>query len=174
MKIKRVTGFPGYAVSQDGRFWSCRQSIYRNQLPLVWKEKQPAIDYQGYAIAVFQIDGKTTTKRLHRVVWEAFRGPIPPGLTVNHENGNKLCNTLDNLSLMTQADNMRHAWKTGLFKNIKKGEAAGNVRFTTVEVKYIRQLYDTGKHSMTELARQFKTCSSTICDIVNRTTWKHI
>jgi hypothetical protein len=174
MKGKKLKDFPGYAIGRDGSFWSCRWSIYRHQVPVKWQRKKPTVDYQGYEIAVFQVAGKTTSKRLHRVVWEAFNGPIPVGMTINHEDGNKRNNSLSNLTLMTQADNMKHAWKTGLIKNIKRGESAGNVKLQESEVLAIRALYETGKYSQPKLAKQFHTCASTICDIVNRTTWKHV
>lgn len=50
----------------------------------------------------------------HRVVWESVHGPMPTDLTVNHLNGNKRDNRLANLEAITHADNVRHAFATGL------------------------------------------------------------
>ena len=41
---------------------------------------------------------------LHRYVWELYNGPIPEGLHVHHKNGNKLCNCICNLELLTNAE----------------------------------------------------------------------
>lgn len=51
---------------------------------------------------------------LHRVVWEACVGPIPPRMVINHKNGNKLDNRLTNLEVVTSSQNNQHACDTGL------------------------------------------------------------
>jgi hypothetical protein len=43
-------------------------------------------------------------------MWEAFRGPIPDGLTINHRDGRQRHNRLSNFELMTRGDNTRDAW----------------------------------------------------------------
>src|SRR5690349_6679065 len=51
---------------------------------------------------------------MHRAVWEACVGPIPPGLYINHINGIKTDNRLENLEVVTPSENLRHAFRIGL------------------------------------------------------------
>lgn len=44
---------------------------------------------------------------VHRLVYEAFHGPIPFGLTVDHIDSEKLNNRLENLQLLTREENTR-------------------------------------------------------------------
>ena len=43
----------------------------------------------------------------HRIIWEMFNGAIPDGLTIDHINGNKSDNRIENLQLVTQHQNNR-------------------------------------------------------------------
>ncbi len=55
------------------------------------------------------------TRKVHRLVAEAFIGPIASGLTVNHLDGNKANNDVENLEIVTRAENSQHAMRTGLW-----------------------------------------------------------
>ena len=54
---------------------------------------------------------------VHRVIWERVNGPIPEGMEINHLNGIKDDNRLENLEVVTHSDNVKHAHKTGLIAN---------------------------------------------------------
>ena len=47
------------------------------------------------------------THRVHRVVWEAANGPIPPDHCIHHIDGNGLNNSLENLVLMSEVEHGR-------------------------------------------------------------------
>lgn len=49
----------------------------------------------------------------HRLVWEAFNGPIPEGMVIDHIDGNRKNNELINLRLVSQSDNMFNAQLNG-------------------------------------------------------------
>lgn len=53
-------------------------------------------------------------RKVHRLLMIAFRGYDPKRPVVNHIDGNKLNNSLDNLEWTTSSENNRHAYATGL------------------------------------------------------------
>jgi hypothetical protein len=58
--------------------------------------------------------GSSNWRPLHRILWEDAHGPVPPGHIVTFKDGEKLHCVLDNLELITYADNLRRnsIWKT--------------------------------------------------------------
>lgn len=64
-------------------------------------------DKDGYLKFAFTVKGnKTVNKFVHRLVYETFVGPIPPGLTVDHEDNDRTNNHYKNLQLMEAVDNV--------------------------------------------------------------------
>jgi len=51
-------------------------------------------------------------KREHRTVWSAMYGSIPEGREIDHINGDRADNRLENLRLVTRQENMRNAKKS--------------------------------------------------------------
>ena len=94
----------------------------------------PAIDMNGYErVCLFKMDSRRRYK-VHRLVAITFI-PNPNGKEqVNHKDGNKRNNSVDNLEWVTHKENMRHAKATGLREghqrfcnSIKKRIVATNI-----------------------------------------------
>jgi len=66
------------------------------------------------AIHLDQGGGKYVDRYLHVLVAEAFLGPKPTGLDVNHKDGNRQNNAASNLEYITRSENHRHAAALGL------------------------------------------------------------
>lgn len=70
----------------------------------------------GYVYYLVSKNGKSKNSRAHRLVALTFIPTNDTKLQVNHKDGNKTNNRVDNLEWCTQSENMIHAYKMGLEK----------------------------------------------------------
>ena len=88
---------------------------------------KPAIQSKGYQfIFICQKKTKPKLSTIHKLVAMAFIPNPNDKPQVNHKDGNKLNNHIDNLEWVTKRENIQHAYDTGLFDNKRKkiGESA--------------------------------------------------
>lgn len=64
-------------------------------------------------------DGKVKDWLVARLVAMTFLGEPQEGYTVNHKDGNRFNNHIDNLEWLSRGDNIRHGFKTGLYHSQK-------------------------------------------------------
>lgn len=112
---KDIPGFEGaYQVSDLGRVRSLDRSYsQRNRWGLATNGRRkgkvlsPARGTNGYIS--YQL-GSGVRRLAHRLVATAFLGPPSPGEEVNHRNGIRDDNRLENLEWVTRGDNHRHSY----------------------------------------------------------------
>ena len=124
---KDIIGYEGlYQISSLGRVkslprsWSFKHWQDGSIITPTSKERllKPHVSKRGYYIVALS-KGKGHIKNIHRLIAQAFI-PNPKNLKViNHKDGNKLNNSIDNLEWCTQKENMQHAFNIGLV-NTKK------------------------------------------------------
>ncbi len=103
-----VLEYENYHVTRDGEVYNIQRNILMT--PLV---------HQGYSQVNLRKPGLRRTKFVHRLLAQAY---IPNPLKkkeVNHIDGNKLNNNLDNLEWATPKENIQHAYANGLARNPK-------------------------------------------------------
>jgi hypothetical protein len=113
--------------------------------------------------------------RAHRVAYSLFIGEIPEGMLVCHHCDNPACVNPKHLFLGTIQDNVNDRCNKGHSTGGSlRGENSPSHKYTEDKIKLIRGLYDTGRFSQRDLAKKLNIPRSTIKNIVNRDTWKHI
>lgn len=112
MEWRSVLGYEGrYEVSSCGDIRNVRDKNYGKVL-------RSWVDSWGYPSVCLYKHGKPQHKRVHRVVAEVFVYPFV-GEQVNHIDGNKSNNSVENLEWCNGSQNMSHAYKNGLHKKAK-------------------------------------------------------
>jgi len=103
---KKINDFPNYLISNTGKV----KSFKNGNKPRILKF---SISNCGYQQVHLSTGNKVTTKSVHRLVIEAFLGHST--LDVNHIDGCKTNNELENLEYVTKSQNMKHAVDGGFF-----------------------------------------------------------
>ena len=149
-----------YAITEQGEVYSAKTKKYLKH----------STSNTGYSTVY--VDGKN--RLLHRLLAETFI-PNPDNLPcVNHKDGNKLNNELNNLEWCTYGDNERHAYRTGLKHcGDRKGDKAFNRKLTSDQVAYIKKVYKKGDSTYggRALAKIFNVSESCISSIMLGHSW---
>lgn len=100
---------------------------------------------RGYVrVSVLALNGKKKLIVAHKLVMLAFYGNYDEKLKVNHKNGNKRDNRITNLELVTQRNNVIHAYKSGLNKG-KRGIAIIQVDMQGKEVARFHSMREANR-----------------------------
>jgi hypothetical protein len=128
---------------------------------------------RGYKSATLSKNGIAKPFAVHRLVAFAFLENKEGKRTVNHINGIKTDNRLENLEWASQSEQQNHAIKIGL-RNKAIGEQSNLSKFKSEDIIKIRELYSTGLFSCGELSKTFNTSVNNINRIIHSHTWKHL
>lgn len=111
---RNIEGYKGYQISNKGRVrthgkvtsnkrYGARKWSDRILKPKIGKDKCSRVE--------LWCDGKHKTFLVHRLEAIAFLGKAPKGMTVNHKDGNRQNNSIDNLEWCSRADNIRYGFE---------------------------------------------------------------
>lgn len=154
---KPLYGFKHWEISNQGR-------IRKTFTP------KPYVNGVGYAVAHLSQGGTARKVSLHRAVWETFVDEIPPEMVINHKNGIKTDNRLENLELVTNLENIEH-YKQELLTY--RGEKTRGSKLNEAAVKDIRKRKRLGVSTL-QLAKEYGVALSTIKRVANGKIWTHV
>ena len=189
MKWRVIKEAPYYMVSDEGHVKSLERDVltfngkvecYRH-IPETYPMKEKNI--RGYKnVSIIQYDEnmrpiKRYMRQVHRLVLEAFY-PFPDRhkMQVNHINGNKGDNRLENLEWMTPRENTRDANRKGLGHQMNQ-DGEENSMATLREWQVIEIIKETkrpNRRTDQKIADQYGVSRKTITNIRRNLTWKYI
>ena len=161
---KIIEDYNNYEISNYGRVRSLNYNR-TNQVCIMINRKISS----GYLAAHLSKKGVSKNKLINRLVAIAFI-PNPENKPfVNHINGIKTDNRVENLEWNTAKENTQHSFGTGLQISLK-GEDHVRSKLTKVQVLEIRK----SNLKQIELAQLYGVHKVTICNIKKNRIWKHI
>lgn len=143
-----------YIVYSNGRVFSKKLNRF----------KEPYANGSGY----MQLRVNGTQYFIHRLIASLFLKNPQNKKEVNHKNGIKTDNRVENLEWCTRTENVRHSFKNGLSK-MGTGNKNPNAKLNWEDVSMIRELKN--KLSNRKIADKFHVGHSTIAGILNNKTW---
>lgn len=168
---KPVPGWEGfYSASSFGRIKRDAGSP-RCRTDRVLK---PMLNARGYfTVALVRTGTAQRPMMVHRLVLAAFIGPPPsPTHEGNHINGDKTDNRIDNLEWATRAENIQHAYDTGLHGRYV-GSKASAARLSENDVVRILAMV-ANRCYRRDIANKFCVSIKTIDEIVAGNNWRHV
>ena len=117
---------------------------------------------KGYRVTTLYIDGIKTQVKHHRIIWLYYKGPYDAErFCINHKNGNRQDNRIDNLELVTFSENNSKA---------RNGKIPFNQKVTISMIKKMIELRKQGK-IYKEIANEIGIRKSTVCNYLKIYNW---
>lgn len=157
---RTVPGFDNYLCSRTG--------FVKNKK--TGRILKPADDSDGYPkVTLTNSLKKKHCIAVHRVVATTYLWNKDKP-QVNHKDGNKHNNCVENLEWVTNKENIAHAIRTGLLK--VKGSDNANAKINSRTAKHIRELFVSGKWNKCQLGRMFGISRTMVRYIVEGKNWR--
>jgi hypothetical protein len=167
-----------YKVSNFGRIKSVEKIITRSDFKTYFVKEyifSKSLNTEGYAsCCLVNHNGVKKTKNIHVIVAKTFIPNPENKPQVNHINGIKSDNRVENLEWCTRKENAQHAFKNGLLK-ISKGESHGRHKLKEEKIIAIRRLYKIKPSvKISGIAKKLNISVSQVNRILKRKCWTHI
>lgn len=171
MEIWRtIKDYPNYKVSNMGNVMGKSGNILR-PFDRCKNGPKPLRGYLTVHLCSNEVKG-FDNHSVHSLVMKTFVGPRPEGMVINHKNGIRWDNRLENLEYCTQSYNRKQTFILG--RQSYRGEKNNSSKLTEDEVKQIVKLYETGLYTYKQLAKKYGLHISGISNIFNGHCWSYL
>jgi NUMOD4 motif. len=161
---KIIQGFEDYTINEEGEVYSLKN-----------KKTLKHLKNNGYMVLSLCKDKKVYKRLVHRLLAIEFIPNPNDYPSINHINGIRHDNRLENLEWCTQKQNVQHAWDTGLNRNSEKQRNAASItgkKAYKKAVEFRKKIVintETGIYysSAREAANAFNICYSTLKSKLN-------
>lgn len=127
----------------------------------------------GYRVVTLQRDGIQHTPRVHRIVATHFISNPLGKDQVNHKNGIKADNRVENLEWCNASENQLHAFAIGL-STPKRGIKHYMAKLSEDDVRTIRAMWESGAFLQREISEQYSIDRGYVAVLLGGKTWKHL
>lgn len=180
-KIYRIPGYEKYGITKSGKVWAYPNQLHNGIF------RKILLNNCGYLyVGLTKDNSKQVNEGIHRLIAITFIENPNNYNVINHKDGNKLNNNIENLEWCTQSQNQIHAIKNRLWKVSDKHRKSASIqgklkrKLTPEQVREIRSLYKKGEplkktqggKSSLELAKMYGVSKPVILKIVKNETYK--
>lgn len=161
-------------ASTLGRIKAVNRVItYKDGRVCNFKEKiiKPCLDKKGYEVVYLSMNCKKYTRKVHRLIATSFLENKEGKPQVNHIDGNKQNNRMDNLEWCTNSENIKHAFSIGL-NRARRGSEQGSAIINESIAKKVKSLLKT--KTVKEISETLNISKHIVGDIKRNKTWRHV
>jgi len=157
-----------YEISNLGRLKNIREA----NATFVGKILKPKIRRDGYVEFCLCRNNVRKMILAHQLVATSFIGPYPNGMEINHIDGDKANNYLNNLEYVTRSENLCHAFRIDL-RSLRGDNHSHNI-LVEKDIPEIRMLLNEGDLSEREIGLMYGVKRSTIHNIRTKHSWSWV
>lgn len=147
-----------YKITSDGEVISTEYQGHKRKNIYYMKGGK---DKDGYRLVVLTLNGRKYTRKVHRLVAEAFIPNPDNKPEVNHKDGNKSNNKIDNLEWNFPSENTHHASENGLRMATNSKES----------IEYVCVLLSSNNYNIDDISKMSGVDKATIYKILNKKIW---
>lgn len=155
--MKKIKSYPNYSCDKQGNVYSPHRKLKQSKRG------------NGYLCVTICNEYGRKTRNVHRLIIETFISNPDNKQQVNHKNGIKNDNRIENLEWVTQSENTIHAIENGLYKLPKQNrkDLSKPIKQYSLDGIFIKNY-----PSVNEAARELVVSTKWLCACANGGTYR--